>query len=145
MSCLLEHLFFALGTLSLFPGHSSTGILWCPQPRFVCGGLAGYEGQTPESASKLLPLVFTCLWLEHWRSETSWYRPEVLRRISHCGLRVGLEILLLSSCFENISLGWKSGNHSLSFAPVHEQVWPQRDALSIWLLLLKSPAQKERC
>lgn len=62
MSCLPEHLFFASGTLFFFPGS-----LWCPQPGFVCGGLAGYEEQASELASK--HFVLTCLWLEHWRSE----------------------------------------------------------------------------
>lgn len=61
------------------------------------------------------------------------------------GSKCGLRNLPVSSCFENISLGWNSRNDSLSFAPVHEQLWPQRDALNIWIVPLKSQALKERC
>lgn len=113
--------------------------------RDFCG--VGWQGMRVgfRVGSKLLHFVLICLWLEHWTSEASWYRPEALGRISHCGLRAGLELLLLSSCFENVSVGGKSRNHNLSFGPVHEQVWLQRDALNIWVVLLKSQAQKERC
>lgn len=66
--------FFASGTLFLFPGCASTASLWCPQLGSVWG-LAGCEREAAELASRLLHFVLTCLWLEHWRSEASWYRP----------------------------------------------------------------------